>query len=115
MKSTITTLVVAGLSAFVLTNANAEGSGIKDPLGIPVAQSQAERTVHVDGKTHFVNVMRMENVRFVIGNGSDAKSFTWRFDGVDMRPFKLGQIAPAGALAQDVTVYIAPNEQLIGG
>ena len=113
MKTITTTLIAAALGALAIGNASA--STVKDPLGTPVAQEQAERTIQIDGSTRWVNVKRMENVRFVIGNGSDAKSFTWRFDGVDMRPFKLGQIAPAGALAQDVTVYIAPNEQLIGG
>jgi hypothetical protein len=115
MNTITNTLIAAVLGAFAIS-ASAHSTGIKDPLGVPIAQEQAERTVQIDGNTHVVNVKRMENVRFVVGNGSDAKTFAWRFDGLPQRNFKLSQIAPASALGgQDVTVYVARDAQLDGG
>lgn len=90
-------------------------SGIKNPLGVPVSLDQADRTIHIDDHTHWVNVTRMESVRFVVGDGGDAKAFAWRFDGVPQRPFTLDRIAPAGTPgSQGVTVYVSRNAAIEG-
>jgi hypothetical protein len=116
MKPIFTTFVTAAISALAYS-ASAQAAPLNDnPLGVSAAQEQAERTVRIDSNTRWVNVKRMETVRFELGHGSDAKAFTWRFDGQPQRWMKLNEIAPEGALgAHDVTVYVARNEQLDGG
>ncbi len=90
-------------------------TAIQNPLGVPVALDQADRTIHVNQQTRWVNVTRMESVRFVVGDGNKAKTFAWRFDGVPQRPFALDRIAPAGAMGtQSVTVYVSRNANIDG-
>ena len=49
-------------------------------------------------------------MRFVVGDGTAQKTFTWRFDTLPSRPFSLNVIAPQGVLGgQQVTVYVARN------
>ena len=67
--------------------------------------AEAQRTIGLASDTRWVNVNQDEAVRFVAGG----IEFAWRFDGTGLRPFDLRSIAPAGALAQPVTVYIRPR------
>lgn len=117
--NTIIKSATAACGALALSGAYAQAGsygGIKDPLGVSVPQAQADRTIPIDATTRWVNVKRMETVRFVVGQGSAAKTFTWRFDGLPNQPFGLDQIAPAGTLGgQAVTVYVARNRQIDGG
>lgn len=72
-------------------------------------QAQAERTIEITPQTQWVNVKRMEVVRFVSTTGGATKAFTWQFSAPSLRPFSLSDIAPAGFVQQPVTVYVAPS------
>jgi len=61
-----------------------------------------QRVVVLQPDTRWVNVSQGESVRFVIG----ATQFAWRFDGRDGRSFDLQIVAPPGALARSVMVYV---------
>ena len=74
-------------------------------LGTLVTVAEAQRTISLTSDTRWVNVNQDEAVRFVAGS----TEFAWRFDGTGLRPFDLRSIAPTGALAQPVTVYIRPR------
>lgn len=113
-------LVAAALGGLVLSSAWAQGpasmGNIKDPYGYSVPETQAERTIQIGPDTRWVNVNRMETVRFVINQGGAQKTFAWRFDRAPLRPFNLGDVAPTGSLgAQQVTVYVARNRHIDGG
>ena len=89
-------LSVASLSAIAMTNA--------DYYGEATNPAAAERTIVVGPNTHSVNVERGEIVK-IVANGQE---FAWDFDGT-LPSFDLKQVAPQGAVGQDVTVYIAPS------
>ncbi len=95
--------VVAAMTALVA------GIGVQaqDQRGVlygsPAAPAQAERSVAVAASAKWVNVKQGETVRFMLGN----VEFAWRFDGRSSRSFDLREIAPAGSLASEVTVYVA--------
>jgi hypothetical protein len=90
-------LSVANLSAFAMTNA--------DYYGEAASPAAAVRTIVVGPNTRWVNVQRGEIVKFV-ANGTE---FAWNFNGT-LTSVKLAQIAPQGAVDQNVTVYIARSE-----
>jgi hypothetical protein len=71
-------------------------------LGTAVPAAQGQRTVVVGADTKWVNVDHDEVVRFSFGNSE----FGWKFDGPGQRPIDLQSIAPQGALAAPVTVYV---------
>jgi len=89
-------LSAAHLSAFAITNADFYGEATQ-----PAA---AVRTIVVGPDTRWVNVDQGEIVKFVV-NGQE---FAWHFDGT-LPALNLKQIAPQGAIARDVSVYIAPS------
>ena len=91
-------LSAASLSAFALTNA--------DVYGEAASPAVAERTIVIGPNTRSVNVNHGEIVKFV-ANGQE---FAWDFDGVQ-QSFSLNQIAPEGALAQNVKAYVEPTAQ----
>lgn len=72
--------------------------------GSPAAPAQAERSVALPASAKWVNVKQGETVRFTVGN----VEFAWQFTGRSAKPFDLREIAPAGSLASEVTVYVAP-------
>jgi hypothetical protein len=77
-----------------------------DLLGTPVPPASANRTVTLTPGTHYVNVTGGDVVRF-LGSGQE---FAWSFDTSPIvQVFELNQVAPAGALGQQVRVYIAPD------
>ncbi len=117
MKTIVATFVTAAISALAYSSGPVQAMPrMNELLGSPASQEQADRTVHIDAKTRWVNVKRMETVRFEVGSGPDAKTFTWRFDGLPQRWVKLDQIAPADAVgSHEVIVYVARNEQVDGG
>jgi Heavy-metal resistance protein CzcE len=109
MKSTLTTvaalvLSAASLSAVALTSA--------DRYGEAASPEAATRTIVIGPKTRFVNVNHGEVVKFV----ANGKEFAWDFDGVP-QAFNLKEVAPEGALAQNVRVYIelTENDIDVGG
>jgi len=95
-------LSVASLSAFAMTTA--------DYYGEAASPAAAERTIVVGPTTKNVNVGHGEIVKFV-ANGQE---FAWDFDGT-LPTLNLRQIAPQGAIGQDVTVYIAPATDAASG
>jgi hypothetical protein len=95
-------LSVASLSAFAMTDA--------DYYGEAASPTAAERTIDVGPNTRWVNVDQGEIVKFV-ANGQE---FAWDFDGT-LPNFNLKQIAPQGAIDQDVPVYIAPSADADSG
>lgn len=95
-------LSVASLSAFAKTNA--------DYYGEATNPAAAARTIVVGPDTRSVNVTRGDIVKFV-ANGEE---FAWHFDG-RLPSFNLKQIAPQGAIAEDLSVYITPAACGIAG
>jgi membrane protease subunit (stomatin/prohibitin family) len=91
-------LSAASLSAVAMTNA--------DRYGEAASAAAADRTIVIGPNTRFVNVNHGEIVKFV-ANGQE---FAWDFDGVP-QAFDLKQVAPQGALAQNVKVYIELTDQ----
>jgi Heavy-metal resistance protein CzcE len=92
------TLSAASLSALALTDA--------DRYGETASPAAATRTVVIGPNTRWVNVNHGEIVKFV-ANGQE---FAWDFDGVP-QSFNLKQVAPEGAIAQNVRVYIEMTEK----
>ena len=86
-------LSAASLTAVALTDA--------DRYGEAASPAAAERTIVIGPNTGWVNVKHGEVVKFV-ANGQE---FAWNFDGL-LNSFDLKQIAPQGAIAQDVGVSI---------
>jgi hypothetical protein len=77
-----------------------------DLLGTPVPPAAATRTVALTPGVHYVNVTGGDVVRFQSGG----QEFGWSFDTSPIvQVFSLNQVAPAGALGQNVLVYIAPD------
>ena len=72
--------------------------------GSPAAPAQAERSIALPAGAKWVNVKQGETVKFTVGS----VEFAWRFDGRSSRSFDLREVAPAGSLAGEVTVYVAP-------
>ena len=71
--------------------------------GSPATPAQAERSIAVPAGAKWVNVKQGETVKFTLGS----VEFAWRFDGRSGRSFDLREVAPAGSLASEVTVYVA--------
>jgi hypothetical protein len=71
-------------------------------LGQPASVGLAERTIVVGQGTRWVNVTQGETIRFTAAGAE----FAWRFDGRRQRAFDLREIAPAGAVPNEVTVYV---------
>lgn len=105
-----TTLAIASVA---LTPAQAEVrrpsfSPTMDMMPTP-AQAQAERTIEITPQTQWVNVKRLETVRFVNHVNGDTRAFTWQAPAHALKPLGLSDIAPAGFVEQPVTVYVAPS------
>jgi hypothetical protein len=99
VPAVILTMLTACMSATAVTPR-------ADLLGTPVPPAAATRTVALTPGTHYVNVTGGDVVRFV-GGGQE---FAWSFDTSPIvQVFELNQVAPAGALGQQVRVYIAPD------
>ena len=105
----IHTLVTASLVS--LTAASAWAQPVSSAaFGSMAADGQAERTIPIRPDTRWVNVTRAETVRFVVGDGTALKTFTWRFDTLPSRPFSLNVIAPQRVHGgQQVAVYVTRN------
>jgi hypothetical protein len=102
MKSFTLPLVLSLLGCVAGSGAHAQPARTDFLLGSAAEVPQATRTVRIDAQTPWVNVMSGETVLFEAG----AARFAWRFDGPGTRSFDLQRIAPAGALARPVPVYI---------
>jgi hypothetical protein len=89
-------LSAASLSASAVTNADYYYGEATNPAA-------AVRTIVIGPDIRSVNVTRGDIVKIV----ASGQEFAWHFDGT-LPSFNLKQIAPRGAIAQDVSVYIAP-------
>lgn len=72
-------------------------------LGTPVYSTNADRVLRIGPETKSVNVRHYETVRFLVGS----KSFTWRFDTLNVGAFELNKVAPQGIFDnQKIMVYV---------
>lgn len=99
MKPLRACIAVLGLAATLGAFAQAEWD---KEIGSPVEVSDNLRTIVIKPDTRYVNVNPGESVRFVAGDAV----FAWRFDGKSTRVFDLKEVAPSGALANPVKVYV---------
>lgn len=79
--------------------------------GTPVQSGYADREVTLADGAKYLNVQRNETVRINVGG----KSFTWRFDTLGTPVFSLGEIAPQGADAKNILVYVADDPSQLSG
>lgn len=79
-----------------------------DTMPMP-AQAQTDRTIDITPQTQWVNVKRLETVRFVNHVNGDTKTFTWQVPAHALKPSSLSDIAPAGFVEHPVTVYVTPS------
>ena len=80
------------------------------PLGTPAAETFTERTINLLPDTKYVNVEQGEIVKFSKGG----KTFSWSFDTQGTPNFNLNEIAPKGAMVDNVRVYVGPNSLYFG-
>jgi heavy-metal resistance protein CzcE len=93
-------------------NSSASAFTPSSPIGEVVPLSGATRTIPIHANTKYVNVTAHETVKFEAnGNafainfsGSPATTFAFVPSWID-----LNQLAPAGVLNHEVTVYVAPD------
>lgn len=102
MKRLIPTLAMLTLSAASLTTFAKVTEA--DMLGNAAQPSAAQRTIAIDNKTKWITVEHDEVVRFL----SNGQEFAWAFDGM-ASSLKLSEIAPAGGLDRELTVYVWPS------
>lgn len=73
------------------------------------APAEAPRIITIRPDTRWVNVHRLETVRFVIEGSHDEPGFVRRIDG-SANSFPLKEIAPSGVSGVElVRVYVAPD------
>ena len=91
------------------------GAAIASHRYVPIAQAssapaaEVQRVIQVEPARPWVNVRRLETIRFVVGNGANQIAFVRRIDG-NASSFALQDIAPAGVTGLDgVKVYVAPD------
>ncbi|KAF3996506.1 CzcE family metal-binding protein [Glaciimonas immobilis] len=98
-------------STFALVCASAVAGPIPlSFLGDPGLANGATQTINIQPGTKYVNVTSGQTIHFVSGE----KSFTWTFDvGSNVYSFDLNRVAPANALSQPVTVYVAKDPTTI--
>jgi hypothetical protein len=112
MKDAFRPLAVAtvlGTSAIYFSGPYAAIPDPKGWYGTPVAQGRADRVIEITPSTRFVNVAENQVVRFVVhGSPGRDESFMWQFNG-GRGVIPLAAIAPNGAVAQAVNVYVAPD------
>lgn len=98
----VVALSAASLSAVAMTDADRNGEAVSPAV--------ATRTIVIGPNTRWVNVTHGEIVKFV----SNGQEFAWDFDGT-LNIVNLKQIAPQGAIAQNVSAYVGLNERENGG
>ena len=96
------------LAASLLCVHAAWGGDAEAPGSTAVVGWTPDRVIRVTDRTRYINVMRFETVRFLIGDAQGREqSFDWRFDQFERRVFPLSDIAPSGMLGnRAVQVYI---------
>jgi hypothetical protein len=77
-----------------------------DMFGSAVGAGSTQRTIKIDSNTRYVNVTEGDTVTFTNGD----QMVSWQFDGVN-RDFPLSEIFPAADNAQNVEVFVQPNDQ----
>lgn len=113
MKSTALAMTLS--LSFVVTVATAnpwhEPSSPKlEQADTSIVQSAAvEKVIKIEPDTRWVNVRRLETIRFIVGEGAHQIDFVRRIDG-NASSFSLKDIAPKAATGLDqVTVFVAPD------
>ena len=100
---------VLATSALYFADASAATYDPKGWNGTPVTHGRADRVVEITPSTRVVNVDEDQIVKFVVrGSAGRDESFMWQFNGA-RSVIPLAAIAPDGALAQAVNVYVAPD------
>ena len=129
MKTNITQLILIAALGFAVTGTSyahedySEGGSVHWISHVMESKSQptanqlapygyatsgaAARVVKIDSGTKYLNVTRLETVRFDLGS----KSVTWKFDTLGTAPFSLAKVIPG---AEGVTVYVAENPAYTG-
>jgi Heavy-metal resistance protein CzcE len=102
MKSLRTCTAVVALATALGASAQNQGSLL---TGTPIPVTADLRTIVIRPDTKHINVDEGEAIKFVAGDAV----FAWRFDGRYAKVFDLQQVAPGGALANPVKVYVRPK------
>lgn len=98
--------VLAGLGTLATVLAiPASAMPMGSAYGTLATGGNASREVTLAAGAKFLNVERNETVKINVGG----KSFIWQFDTLGTPVIKLGDIAPAGIDAKNVTVYVSPS------
>lgn len=107
-----TTAIALILSTVFAANAHAIGrSGTSADYGQLLADNAGGRAIAVDDGTRHIDVTNGETVRITAGG----KSFSWHVDTFpNVSEFDLSRVAPGGAIASGVRVYVAPNPLYFG-
>ena len=112
MKHALRPLAVAAVlatSAVYFSGAQAATPDPKGWYGTPVTDGRADRVVEITPSTRVVNVDEHQIVKFVVhGSSGRDESFMWQFNG-GRSVIPLAAIAPDGAAAQAVNVYVGPD------
>lgn len=100
---------VLATSALYFAGASAAMSDPKGWNGTPVTQGHVDRIVEITPSTRVVNVDENQTVKFVVReSGGRDESFMWQFNGA-RAVIPLSAIAPDGAVAHSVNVYVEPG------
>src|SRR5713101_7043936 len=109
-RKLIALTVIAMTLGFLNLSASAFTPG--SPMGESVPLSGAMRTIPIDAKTKYVNVIAHETVKFE----ANGHAFAIKFSGSPATTFAfvpsvfdLNQLAPAGVLDHRVTAFVAPD------
>ncbi|WP_374256955.1 CzcE family metal-binding protein [Aquabacterium sp.] len=103
------TAIVLASMASVTAQAQVRRPTLTPTMAAMPEPAQAERTIEVTAQTKQVNVKRLEVVQFVSHTNGSTKTFAWQAPGHTTKPFKLGEIAPAGFVDHSVMVYVTPS------
>lgn len=76
---------------------------IEAPLGMTAPEILAERTIEIRDGDKSINVQRGEIVRIK----KDGKTFTWKFDVLNITKFPLCEIAPQEMNVGNMNVYLS--------
>ena len=84
-------------------------AGADTQFGMPAAaDSPVTKTVRIDAKTRWVNVVQDDIVKFVVNGPDGEKTFAWNFS-TGLHAVDLSKIAPAGLIDRVIYAYVARN------
>ena len=105
MKRTVSGIFIAAALASGCASAG---------FGVPAERRPYNRTIVVDERTPWVNVVEGEVIRFVVRSAARDASFTWSFDTFGGRVTDLRTLAPDGTVDRRIDVYVAPDARMRG-